>query len=132
MPAIEPRSLARETGLVYFGYFAAAITGSILVSRKMGAGIAVVCLSDVLYAATTLLFYRLFRSVNRVLALVATALALLGCAADMVDNINRSHAWLSPLLFFGPFCILLGLYCRRRPVLTSVAADQRVVASHRS
>jgi len=117
MTGIEPRSFARATGLVYFGYFAAAIFGSILVSRKLGGGLAIVCLSDVLYAATTLLFYRLFRSVSGVLALVATAFALLGCATDILGNINRVPAWLSPLLFFGPFCTLLGLLILRSEFL---------------
>ena len=113
MTGTEPRSFARAAGLVYLGYFAAAIFGSILISRKMNAGVAVDCLSDVLYAATTLFFYRLFRPVNRVLALVATAFSLVGCTIDFLDQIDRGPAGLSPLLFFGPFCILLGLLILR-------------------
>jgi hypothetical protein len=60
----HPRSLAQTTGLVYLGYFAAAILGTILVKKKIDAGVAVVCLSDVLYAATGVLLYRLFRPVS--------------------------------------------------------------------
>lgn len=117
MTGTEPRSFAREAGLVYLGYFAAAIFGTILVSRKMSAGVAVVCLADVLYAATTLFFYRLFRPVNGVLALVATALGLSGCTVDILDQVNRGPASLSPLLFFGPFCMLLGLLILRSEFL---------------
>lgn len=113
MTETEPRSCARAAGVVYLGYFAAAIFGSVLVNWKMNAGVAVACLADVLYAATSLLFYRLFRPVNGMLALVATVLSLSGCAADILGQINRAPAWLSPLLFFGPFCVLLGLLILR-------------------
>ena len=113
----KPRSLARTAGLVYLGYFAAAIFGSILVSSKVDGGIAAVCLSDVLYGVTTLFFYRLFRPVNGLLALVATALSLLGCGADIQHQINGGPAWLNPLLFFGTFCMLLGLLILRSDFL---------------
>ena len=117
MTGTEPRSFARVAGLVYLAYFATAICGSILLSWTTHAGIAVVCLSDVLYAATTLFFYRLFRPVNGVLALAATVFSLLGCTADVLDHINRGPAALSPLLFFGPFCVLLGLLILRSEFL---------------
>jgi hypothetical protein len=117
MTGTEPRSFARAAGVVYLGYFAAAIFGSVLVSRKMNAGVAVTCLADVLYAVTSLLFYRLFRPVSGILALVATVFSLSGCAADILDQINRAPAGLSPLLFFGPFCVLLGLLILRSEFL---------------
>jgi hypothetical protein len=117
MAGTEPRSFARTAGLVYLGYFAATIFGTILVGRKISAGVITVCVSDVLYAATTLFFYRLFRRVNGVLALVATVSSLLGCTADILDQINRNPAGLSPLLFFGPFCVLLGLLILRSEFL---------------
>jgi hypothetical protein len=109
MTRTEPRSLARAAGLAYFGYFIAAIAGLILINRKEESGVAVYCLADVLYALTTLFFYRLFRPVNGVLALIASAFSLLGCTADVLGQINHTPPWLSPLLFFGPFCALLGV-----------------------
>lgn len=109
MKGTEPRSCGRATGLLYLGYFVAAIAGSILVNWRTKAGAAVFCLADVLYAVTTLFFYRLFRPVNGVLALIATAFSLLGCTTDVLEQIDRGPPGLSPLLFFGPFCILLGL-----------------------
>lgn len=117
MTGTEPRSFARAAGVVYLGYFAAAIFGSVLVSRQINAGVAVACLADVLYAVTSLLFYRLFRPVNGILAVVATVFSLLGCAADILDQINRAPPGLSPLLFFGPFCVLLGLLILRSEFL---------------
>ncbi len=117
MTGTEPRSFARAAGVVYLGYFAAAIFGSVLADWKMNAGLAVACLADVLYAVTSLLFYRLFRPVNGMLALVATVFSLFGCATDILGQTNRSPAGLSPLLFFGPFCVLLGLLILRSEFL---------------
>jgi len=105
MMGAEPRSLARATGGVYLGYFATAICGSMLSGH---AGVAVMCVASVLYAATSLLFYRLFRPVSRTIALLATVFSLSGCVRDILDQLNRAPAWLSPLVFFGPFCLLLG------------------------
>lgn len=105
MTGAGPRSFARATGGVYLGYFATAICGSMLVGH---AAVAVMCLASALYAGTSLLFYRLFRPVNRTIALAATVFSLLGCVRDILDQINRAPAWLSPLIFFGPFCVLLG------------------------
>lgn len=117
MTGTEPRSFARAAGVVYLGYFATAIFASVLVSWKINAAAAVACLADVLYAVTSLLFYRLFRPVNGMLALVATVFSLLGCAVDILDQIHRAPAGLSPLLFFGPFCVLLGLLILRSEFL---------------
>ena len=65
------------------------------------------CLSDVLYILVTLLFYRLFRRANAVIALVATVFSLMGCAVDLRDQLHPGSVRLNPLLFFGPFCVLL-------------------------
>jgi hypothetical protein len=67
----------------------------------------------VLYAATTLLLYRLFRRADRALALVAAALSLLGCATDSLEHFHLIPAAVSPLLFFALFCILLGVLVLR-------------------
>jgi hypothetical protein len=103
------RSHARATGAVYLSYFVVAIVAVLLMSRKVAAGATVDALADALYAATTLLFYRLFRRVNAVLAVVATLFSLAGCTIDILDQFHSGPANLSPLVFFGPFCVLLGL-----------------------
>lgn len=117
MTGTEPRSFARVLGAVYLGYFALAILGSVLADSRTNAGVAVACLADVCYALTTLCFFRLLRPVNGTLALVATVFSLLGCAADILEEINRAPAGLSPLIFFGPFCVLLGLLILRSEFL---------------
>lgn len=108
MTESAPRSFARATGLVYLAYFTVAISGLILVHWKMVPEIVANSISNMLYAATTLLLYRLFRRADGALALVAAALSLLGCATDSLEHFHLIPAAVSPLLFFALFCILLG------------------------
>ncbi len=109
MAGTKARKFARITGGVYLAYFAVAIVGMLLVHWKLIPGIVPDSVSNALYVATTLCLYRLFRPVNGALALIATISSLLGCAADAVNHFRSGPAIVSPLFFFGPFCILLGV-----------------------
>jgi len=104
----EPRSHAHAIGVVYLSYFAAAILGAVLENRKLPAGTVVNGLADVLYATVTILLYRLLRPVQPFLALAAALCSLLGCVTDGLHQLHYDLGGLSPLLFFGPFCLLLG------------------------
>ena len=111
------RSHARATGVVYLSYFATAILGLLLKSHKLPAGVALIGLASVLYATVTILLYRLFRPTQPFLALAATLCGLAGCVTDGLHQLNWDREWglagVSPLLFFGPFCVLLGVLILR-------------------
>jgi len=113
MTALAPRSLARATGFVYLAYFTVAVSGLLLVHWKMVPGIAADSLSNVLYGATTLLLYRLLRPVSGPLALAALGFSALGLATDTLQNLHLIGHAVSPLFFFGFFCILLGVLILR-------------------
>jgi hypothetical protein len=103
----EPR--ARITGAVYLLYFLTAILGQSLASRKPAVyGEAVNLFSDACYVAVTVLFYLLFKPVNRGVSLAAALFSLVGCALTVLDLFHLAPAPVSPLLFFGPYCLLLG------------------------
>jgi len=106
-------SHARATGAVYLSYFAAAILGLLLTSHKLPAGIVVNGLATLLYALVTVLLYRLFLPAQPLLALAATLCSLAGCVTDGLHQLHSGLAGLSPLLFFGPFCVLLGVLILR-------------------
>ncbi len=105
----HPRSHARATGVVYLSYFVVAILGLLLKSHKLPAGGVLIGLASVLYATVTLLLYRLFRRAQPLLALAATLCSLAGCVNDGLQQLDHSLAVRSSLLFFGPFCVLLGV-----------------------
>jgi Domain of unknown function (DUF4386) len=111
-------SHARMTGVVYLSYFAASIAGLVLVSCKFPAGVVVNGLAGVLYAAVTVLLYRLFRFARPLLALAAALCGLAGCVIDGLHQLHYGFAAeLSPLVFFGPFCVLLGVLILRSSFL---------------
>jgi hypothetical protein len=62
----------------------------------------------VFYISVTLLFYELFKPVNRGLSLLAAFFSLAGCANDLLTLFNLAHYRINSLVFFGPYCLLLG------------------------
>ena len=115
------RSHSHAIGVVYLSYFVTAILGLLLSSHKIPAGVVLNGLADVLYATVTILLYRLFRRAQPLLALAATLCSLAGCVTDGLHQLNWGRDWgfagLSPLVFFGPFCVLLGLLILRSQFL---------------
>ena len=58
-------------------------------------------MAGLFYIAVTLLFYDLFKPVNRRLSLLAASVSLVGIAVGPVLNVN-------PLPLFGIYCLLIG------------------------
>jgi len=99
---------ARVTGFVYLLYFVSAFLGGLLANRGHGTlGLIVNLLSAALYATLVALFYRLFKPVSLRFSVLAALIGLAGCALNVL-NLFRLAEGLSPLLFFGPYCLLLG------------------------
>jgi hypothetical protein len=101
--------LARLTGAVYLAYFTTSIGTAIIqphvpeVLGKTGNG-----LGYALYAILTVLFYDLFKPVNRNVSLLAAVVGLTGCAVGFLDVFHVTTYHLNMLFFFGPYCLLIG------------------------
>lgn len=107
---VERSPLARLTGALYLAYFATTIITTIVQSHiPKAAGEAGNLLAYILYAITTLLFYNLLKPVDRRLSLVAALVSLAGCVAGVLDVFHLPTYHLTALLFFGPYCMLLGI-----------------------
>jgi len=113
MQEVQLRSHARGTGAVYLSYFVVAILGLLLANRKIPAGTVLNGLAPVLYSSVTILLYRLFRPAQPLLALAAAFCSLAGCVNDGLHHLHYAPANLSSLVFFGPFCVLLGILILR-------------------
>lgn len=121
IPDSEPRHRARIAGVVYLIYFLTAILGQILVSHKLiPYGNAINLIGTGFYVALTLLFYALFKPVNRSLTLLAALFSLAGCVVMTLGLFPRTTLPLSPLLFFGPYCLLIGYLIFRSTFLPRV------------
>ena len=89
---------ARMAGVFYLLVF---VTGSLALVVRGGVGSAAGLVAGLFYIAVTLLFYDLFKPVNKRLSLLAAAVSLVGIAVGPVLKVN-------PLPFFGIYCLLIG------------------------
>ena len=98
-----PRLIARIAGAVYvvvfvLGIFSLVVRGPIGFMAAMIAG--------GFYIAVTVLFYFIFRPVNRNLSLLAAVISLAGILIGPLGQFF-SFVRISPLVFFGCYCLLI-------------------------
>lgn len=59
------------------------------------------------YIVVTVLFYRIFKPVNRTLSLIAALISLVGCVFGPVSVLLPPALRIHPLVFFGFYCLLI-------------------------
>ena len=100
---------ARITGVVYLLYFLTAVSAEVFVGRRRLVPYdAVTLIADAFYIAVTLLFYYMFKPVNRSLSWLAVFFSLAGCANEVLRLFHLAPYRINSLVFFGPYCLLLG------------------------
>jgi hypothetical protein len=105
---VQRNPKARLTGVVYLIFFLTEILDHFLVGRKLAfCGNATNLIATVLYAVLTLLFYCMFKVVNRNLSFLAALFSLAGCFV-MALHLFLPSLPIRSLLFFGPYCLLIG------------------------
>jgi len=117
----SPRPRARLTGVVYLLYFLTAISVEVFVGRgRVVLYYAVNLIAYAFYIAVTLLFFYMFKPVNRSLSLLAAFFSLVGCANDVLGLFNLAPYKISSLVFFGPYCLLIGYLIFRSTFLPRI------------
>jgi hypothetical protein len=117
--SLDPR--ARITGVVYLLYVLTAVLAQFFVGRKLVVyGEVVNGIAFGFYIVLTLLFYFMFKPVNRIVSLVAAICSLAGCTLGVLDLFHLAPSHVSPLLFFGPYCLLIGYLIVRSSFLPRV------------
>jgi hypothetical protein len=86
--------------------------------------IAVVC-----YIAVTLLFYYIFKPVNRRLSLLAAFFSFVGCIIGPLSLFVHAASHISPLVFFGFYCLLIGYLILRSTFLPRILGVLMALAS---
>jgi hypothetical protein len=117
----SPRPRARITGVVYMLYFLTAVSAEVFVGRgRLVLFDAVNLIAYAFYISVTFLFYFMFKPVNRSLSLLAAIFSLVGCANDVLGLFNLPPYKISSLVFFGPYCLLLGYLIFRSTFLPRI------------
>jgi hypothetical protein len=123
------RTSARITGVVYLLYFLTAISAEVFIGRgRLVAYDAVNVIAHAFYIAVTLLFYYMFKPVNRTLSLIAAFFSLMGCANDLLGLFHRAPYKINSLVFFGPYCVLIGYLILRSTFLPRILGLLMVLA----
>ena len=104
----QPRFKARMAGVFYLITF---VGGSIALAfgRRLGVYFNVAnVLTTVSYIAVTLLFYDLFKPVNKGLSLLAALFSLAGLVIGTLSLFHLISSPINNLVFFGFYCLLIG------------------------
>jgi hypothetical protein len=113
-----PKPRARITGLAYLLYFLTAILAQFLDGRGLVIyAHAINVVAIVSYTAVTLLSYSMFKPVNRILSLLAALFSLAGCVVMAFGFLHLAWLPISPLVFFGPYCLMIGYLIYRSAFL---------------
>jgi len=126
---VSPRPRARITGVVYLLYFLTAVSAEVFIGRaRLAAYDAVNLIAYAFYIAVTLLFFYMFKPVNRILSLLAAILSLVGCADDVLGLFNPAPNKINSLVFFGPYCLLIGYLIYKSTFLPRILGVLMAVA----
>jgi hypothetical protein len=101
----SPRFKARIAGVFYLLTF---LTGGVALFVRGRLGFAAGLIAGACYIAVTLLFYYMFKPVNRSLSLLAAFVSLVGCTIGPLGLFVHAASRISPLVFFGFYCLLIG------------------------
>jgi hypothetical protein len=100
----SPQSKARIAGAFYLLTFVAGVLALVSVSSRLPANL----IATASYVAVTLLFYDIFKPVNKSISLLAAFVGLVGCAWSALTLFHLTPLDINSLVFFGFYCFLIG------------------------
>ena len=98
------KNKARIAGVFYLITFVAGSASLALANGKLAADIT----ANLAYVGVTVLFYQIFKPVNRNVSLLAAIFSLVGIANGTLTAFHRAPTTINPLVFFGFYCLLIG------------------------
>ena len=119
--AASPNLKARIAGVFYLLTF---LTGGFALLVRSRVGVAAGLVAGVCYIAVTLIFYDLFKPVDKRLSFLAATVSAVGIAAGPL-GLTR----VNPLVFFGFYCLLIGYLIFRSTFLPKALGVLMALAS---
>jgi Domain of unknown function (DUF4386) len=113
----SPPFKARIAGVFYLLTF---LTGGFALFIGGRYGSAAGLIAGACYIAVTLLFYYIFKPVNRSLSLLAAFISFVGCAIGPLSRFHLVPFHINSLVFFGFYCLLIGYLIFRSTFLPRI------------
>jgi hypothetical protein len=118
---VSPRFKAKIAGVFYLLNILTGALALVFVRRRLLVyGDAAILIAAACYIGVTLLFYSLFKPVNRSVSLVAAFFSVVGCAISALSTFHLDSSHISPLVFFGFYCLLIGYLILRSTFLPRI------------
>ena len=121
----SPLFKARLAGVFYVLVF---VTGGLALFVRGSLGSAAGLIAGACYIAVTLLFYGIFKPVNRNLSLLAAFISLVGIIIGPLSLLVHAASYINPLVFFGFYCLLIGYLIFRSTFLPRILGVLMVCA----
>ena len=121
----SPLFRARLAGVFYLLVF---VTGGLALFVRGSLGSAAGLIAGACYIAVTLLFYGIFKPVNRNLSLLAAFISLVGIIIGPLSLLVHAASYINPLVFFGFYCLLIGYLIFRSTFLPRILGVLMVFA----
>jgi hypothetical protein len=127
MNTTSPQMKARIAGVLYLVNIA---TSLVAFSGKGGHSLVVASglTATASYIAVTVLLYYIFRPVNARLSLLAACFSLAGCIVGVLGPFHLVPLHIHSLVFFGFYCLLIGILIFRSTFLPRVLGGLMVIA----
>lgn len=120
----SPRFKSRVAGAFYLVTFVTGIFSLMFANGGLIANLtAMMC-----YAVVTVLFYALFKPVNKSISLLATFFSFAGCISSALSAFDVTLFHINSLVFFGFYCLLIGLLIFRSTFLPRILGVPLVIA----
>ena len=117
----SPQFKAKIAGVVYLLNILTGALALVFFGRRLVVyGDAAILIAAACYTGVTLLFYSLFKPVNRNLSLLAAFFSLVGCAISALGPFHLVPSNINPLVFFGFYCLLIGYLIFRSTFLPRI------------
>ena len=89
-------------------YLLNIVTGAAALAIASGRS-PLVLVASLAYVAVTLVFYDIFKPVNKTLSLIAALFSLVGCLLSALSALDLAALPINNLVFFGGYCLLIGV-----------------------